>query len=383
MKDTADAFVSVFEIAGAEDGPLAGLTFAAKDIYDVADHPTGCGSPDWLATHPVPEAHSAPIVALLGAGARLVGKTHTDEIAYSLMGVNAHYGTPVNAAAPERVPGGSSSGSVAAVAAGLVEIGLGSDTGGSVRMPASFCGVWGLRTTHGALAMTGTMPLAPSFDTVGWFARDGDTMERVAAAFGLPAPAEGPVRLVLPVDAWAAAEAATVEALAPALARLEAVHGPAVPVLLAEEGLAAWFDCFRVCQAAEVWEAHGTWVEATLPAFGPGIAERFRMASEIGAGPAAEARATRAQIRKRMETIVDPSTVIVLPASPGPAPLRNADEASLDAFRGRALRLLCPAGLAGMPQLTIPGGMAEGAPVGLGLVGPRGSDRRLIALARG
>lgn len=382
MKDTADAFVSVFEIAGAEDGPLAGLTFAAKDIYDVADHPTGCGSPDWLATHPVPEAHSAPIVALLGAGARLVGKTHTDEIAYSLMGVNAHYGTPVNAAAPERVPGGSSSGSVAAVAAGLVEIGLGSDTGGSVRMPASFCGVWGLRTTHGALPLDGTMPLAPSFDTVGWFTRDPGTLDRVAAASGLAGAPEGPVRLLLPVDAWTAAGADTVAALAPALAWLEAAHGPAVPVVLAPEGLAAWFDCFRVCQASEVWDAHGAWVEAVKPSFGPGVADRFRMASAITAEQAATARAVRETVRARMEDLLDPATVMVLPTSPGPAPLRDADEPTLDAFRARALQLLCPAGLAGLPQLSMPAGRVEGAPVGLGLVGAPGTDRGLIAVAR-
>ncbi|MEL6997434.1 MAG: amidase family protein, partial [Pseudomonadota bacterium] len=145
MDDTANAFIEIFELEGAADGPLAGLTFCAKDIYDVAGHQTGCGSPDWAASHPIATSHAAPVAALLEAGARLVGKTHTDEIAYSLMGVNAHYGTPINTAAPDRIPGGSSSGSVAAVAAGLVDIGLGSDTGGSVRVPASFCGVFGLR----------------------------------------------------------------------------------------------------------------------------------------------------------------------------------------------------------------------------------------------
>ena len=381
MDDTVNAFISIFRIEGAEDGPLAGLTFCAKDIYDVADHPTGCGSPDWLASHPVPRAHAAPVAALLDAGASLVGKSHTDEIAYSLMGVNAHYGTPLNTAAPDRVPGGSSSGSVAAVAAGLIDIGLGSDTGGSVRMPASFCGVWGLRTTHGALPMDGTMPLAPSFDTVGWFARDATTLDRVAQACGLAPAPEGPVRLVLPVDAWTAAGAETVAALAPALARLEARHGPARPLVLAPEGLPAWFDCFRICQAAEIWATHGAWVETTRPAFGPGIAERFAMAAAIPPEEAQAAQRRRAEIRGRITALLDPATVIVLPVSPGPAPRRDATAQDLDAFRGRALQLLCPAGIAGLPQLSVPAAMIEGAPLGLGLVGAAGTERLLLKVA--
>lgn len=381
MEDTADAFIATLRIDGAAVGPLAGLRFCAKDIYDVAGHPTGCGSPDWLATHAVPDAHAAPVAALLDAGATLVAKSHTDEIAYSLMGVNAHYGTPLNAAAPDRVPGGSSSGSVAAVAAGMVEIGLGSDTGGSVRMPASFCGVWGLRSTHGTLAMEGTMPLAPSFDTVGWFTRDAATLERVCAACGLAPAADGPIQLLLPVDAWTAADPNTVAALAPTLAALQARHGPATPVVLAPEGLPAWFECFRVCQAVEIWRTHGAWVEATRPAFGPGIAERFAMAAAIPPAQAQAAEAARAGIRARVQTLIGPDVVLVLPASPGPAPLRDANPATLDTFRARAIELLCAAGLAGLPQLTMPAGRVDEAPVGLGLVGAAGAERLLLRVA--
>jgi len=383
MQDTVGAFVSVFKMEGAENGPLAGLQFCAKDIYDVAEYPTGCGSPDWLATHPIPNAHAAPVAALLNAGADLVGKTHTDEIAYSLMGVNAHYGTPINSAAPDRLPGGSSSGSVAAVAAGLVDIGLGSDTGGSVRIPASFCGVWGLRTTHGLLSMEGTMPLAPSFDTVGWFARDAATLDRVSAACGLAPAGDDPVQLILPVDAWSTAGHDIVAALAATLARLEAVHGPARPVVLSRDGLAAWFECFRVCQAAEIWETHGQWVEAARPAFGPGIADRFAMAAAITLEQAQVARQARNEIREHVRALVSGRSLLVLPVSPGPAPLRNADGATLDAFRGRAIQLLSAAGLAGLPQLSMPGGMVDGAPVGIGLIGAVGCERLLLSVASG
>jgi len=180
-RDTVGAFCRHTHVAlpGAPTGPLAGLTFGLKDLFDVAGHRTGFGSPDWLATQPPAHAHAAVLTALLTAGASLSGRTHTEEMAFSLTGENAHYGTPVNPAAPGRVPGGSSSGSASAVAAGLVDVAIGSDTGGSVRAPASYCGVYGIRPTHGAVSLAGACPLAPSFDTAGWFARDAARLARV------------------------------------------------------------------------------------------------------------------------------------------------------------------------------------------------------------
>lgn len=380
MKDSVNAFVSFAEVPGAPAGPLMGLTFGSKDIYDVAGQMTGCGSPTWAETHEPATEHAPPVAALLAAGARLVGKTHTDELAYSLMGVNAHYGTPTNPADPQRVPGGSSSGSVAAVAAGLVDIGLGSDTGGSVRLPASFCGVYGIRTTHGAIALDRTMPLAPSFDTAGWFARDLDLMALVAGAMGLPEAAH-PNRLLLPVDAWARASAETVAILAPALTQLEDRLGPATPVVLAPDGLGRWFECFRVTQAAEVWEAHGPWVEAAKPKFGPGVADRFRMAAGISAEEWVAARRFRESIRSRVSDLLGEGAVMVMPTSPEPAPMRDAGENALNDFRIRALAMLCTAGLAGLPQLSLPAGRVEDGPVGLSLIGARETDRSLIAFA--
>ncbi|MCF3932731.1 amidase [Acuticoccus sp. M5D2P5] len=381
INDNVNAFVETFEIEGKADGPLAGLTFAAKDIYDVAGHVTGCGNPTWAETHAPASAHAAPVRTLLEAGAKLVGKTHTDELAYSLMGANAHYGTPTNSADPRRMPGGSSSGSVAAVAAGLADIGLGSDTGGSVRMPASFCGVWGLRPTHGRVAIEGTMPVAPSFDTVGWFARDLDTLTRTTAAFGLPTAAPTPPRVLLPVDLWACANEATVAAMVPLLARIEAALGPAVPVILAPEGLANWFEAFRVGQAAEVWQSHGDWVRAQSPRFGPGVADRFRIASELTPQMWEDARATRAKITRRLTQMLADGAVLVHPTGPSPAPFVNDDEATLNAFRNRALQMLCPSGLAGLPQLSMPAGIVDGGPVGFSVTAGRDREGQLFTLA--
>jgi len=177
------------------DGPLRGLRLAVKDIVDVAGLPTGAGHPDWLATHPVPQ-RSAPVVdRITDAGAVIVGKTYTDEFAYSMFGSNAHYGTPVNPAAPGHLPGGSSSGSAVAVAAGLADIGLGTDTAGSVRIPASWCGLYGLRPTHDRASREGIVALAPSFDVPGLLCAGLATLRLAATAMldgvGVADPAPG------------------------------------------------------------------------------------------------------------------------------------------------------------------------------------------------
>ncbi len=380
MKDTVNAFVEMLEIPGAEHGPLEGMTFGVKDLYDVAGRVAGCGNPEWQRTHPQATAHAPAVAALLDAGGQMVGMTHTDELAYSLMGVNAHYGTPVNSADPRRVPGGSSSGSAAAVAAGLVDFALGSDTGGSVRLPASFCGIWGIRTSFGHISLSGAMPFTDSFDTAGWFARDAATMDKVAQAYGLQ-PGTAPRRLLLPVDIWARAGADTINALAPALARLEAALGPARPVRISPEGLEIWHETFRICQASEIWHVHGDWISQNTPDFGPGIQQRFEIASQINATTAQAQQAEKARIAAHIRALVPPDCVLVLPTSPGPAPFLSDPDSALDAFRMAAFEMLCVAGLSGLPQLSVPVGKVDGGPVGLSLVGAQGQDRALIALA--
>lgn len=380
MKDTVHAFKEVFTLDGSPSGTLSGLTFGAKDLYDVKGRVAGCGNPEWERTHPPADRHAPALSALLEAGAQLRGMTHTDELAYSLMGVNAHYGTPVNSGDPQRVPGGSSSGSAAAVAAGLVDVGLGSDTGGSVRLPASFCGVWGMRTTFGQIDLAGAMPFTHSFDTVGWFARDAMTMTKVADAYACT-EGEAPSRLLLPVDVWARASAETVAALAPTLGQLEAQLGAAIPTIISNEGLEHWRETFRVCQASEIWDVHGAWVTQNDPDFGPGIKERFEIASSISPDEFDAANASKITIKHQLAERLSPQDVLVMPTSPGPAPLLTDPEAALNDFRMRAFEMLCIAGLGGLPQLSIPSGRVDGGPVGLSLVGAKGQDRQLITLA--
>src|ERR687890_786551 len=179
--DPARAFMPypAADVPHAAEGKLTGLTFAAKDLFDVAGYPTSGGSPHLLALSGVKTRTAPTVQRLLDAGARLVGKTITDELAFSMNGKNAHFGTPVNGAAPDRIPGGSSSGSAAAVSNGLCDFALGTDTGGSVRAPASHCGLFGIRPTHGRVSLEGCHDLAPSFDSCGYFTRDGSTFTRV------------------------------------------------------------------------------------------------------------------------------------------------------------------------------------------------------------
>lgn len=369
-------------VAGSGKGPLAGLTFGVKDIYDIAGHKTGFGSPDWLATH-APATRTAPVVAsLLAAGADMLGKTQTDELTYSLNGENAHYGTPVNVNAPGRIPGGSSSGSAAATAGKLVDFALGSDTGGSVRAPASFCGIYGMRPTHGRISLAGACALAKSFDTAGWFARDAVLLQQLGqvllGAENPPPPGE----LLLAQDAMAMLDGAAIAALQPALARITAALGAPRSVKVSTEGLPQWFQAFRVLQGAEIHAQLGDWVAQTKPNLGPGVRERMAWVATITADEVAGAQTVRDAARRQMDALLAGNAVLILPTVSDIAPLLNTPAAELDDFRARAMSLLCIAGLAGLPQISLPLATARACPLGISMIAARGNDALLLALAR-
>jgi amidase len=384
VRDTLGAFCrhTHAAVAGASTGPLRGLTFGLKDIYDVAGHRTGFGSPDWLRTHePAQETAFVPR-ALLDAGADLVGKTQTDELTYSLGGENAHYGTPVNVNAAGRIPGGSSSGSAAAVAGGLVDFAVGSDTGGSVRAPASYCGIYGIRPTHGRISLSGARPLAPGFDTASWFARDAHTLRRVGAVL-LPGPQMPPPRrLLIARDAFLLARPAAIDALREIITGISGQFDVAVEIeVCGIQKLATWLQAFRILQAAEAWTSHGEWITHTQPALGPGIRERFDFAATVTEVQVAAEQTIRTEVRKRMNGLLDGNTVLALPTLPDIAPPLNAAPDSTEETRTRALTLLCIAGLAGLPQISMPVSRVNGCPLGLSLIGAAGSDGALLDLA--
>lgn len=379
-----NAFVGhgLFTLAGAPSGPLSGMKFAAKDLYHVAGHPTGAGNPTWLATHSAPAVTASAVQRCLDAGATLAGKTLTEELAFSLIGANAHYGTPPNPAAPNRVPGGSSSGSASVVAQGVVDFALGTDTGGSVRIPASFCGLVGLRPTQGRIALDHVVPLAAGFDTVGWFTRDLATQIRVGAV--LLGDDDGELRsdtIQMATDAWALADEDVREALMPVADDLGDAFAHRRDAPASDTPLTRWRELFRILQGWEVWQAHGAWVEAESPDFGPGVKERFDYAATITEETFRAAETERQALSTPLRDTVRNGTILCVPTSPCPAPLRSSSEADLDKVRNRIIELTALAGLAGLPQVTVPVATADNAPVGLSLIGAPGSDRSLLDLA--
>ena len=371
--------LKALDIAPAGDGALNGLTFGVKDLFDIKGEVTGFGNPDWGRSHPAPTAHAWIVAALLDQGARLIAKTATVELAFGMEGRNKWYGTPENPAAPDRLPGGSSSGSASLVASGGADFALGSDTGGSVRMPASYCGLFGIRPTHGAISLQGAAPLAPSLDTPGWFTRDAALLSRIGRVL-LPAamPLTGPFFTVS--EAWANAELAVWDALLPALDAIRAER-ELLSLDLAPDGLDALVTAQRAIQGRESWTALGGWIEGENATLDPLIAGRFARASTVTAAQANEARLFRRRFQMKMQTLLASGAVLIVPTSPTPAPLRTAAQAELDALRDRIQRVGAISVLAGIPEVTIPAGKAEGAPIGLSLLAARGSDIALLELA--
>jgi amidase len=385
MTDAINAFVPGprITIEGAADGPLRGLTFAAKDLFDVAGYPTGGGNHDWARAHPVPTRHAWAVQTLLNAGATLIGKTITDEVSLGILGENAFDGTPLNTNAPDRVPGGSSSGSAAAVAAGLCDTALGTDTGGSVRVPASFCGLYGIRPTHGRLDLAGMLLQAPSSDTTGWFARDAATFERVSQVLlGEPIPDTLPSRLIVAVDAFGFADPEVAASLRPMVDRLAGLIGTVRDEVMAPQGLSVWARAQRTLQPVEAWQTFRAWVERDNPRMAFNVARGLVAGSMIGEAERGWAELMRQEARGRMAYLLPPGTILCMPTTPFPAPKKGLPLPVLGPLRDRISCLCSHGGLTGVPQVSLPGTEVDGLPVGLSIVGGRGSDASLVAVAR-
>lgn len=369
-------------IEGRPDGPLAGFTAAVKDMYDIAGYCAGAGNPEWLASRLPASTHAGAVKKLLDAGATIIGKTVCDEFFYSITGANAHYGTPVNPRAPARLPGGSSSGSASACAAGACDLALGSDTAGSVRIPAALCGLYGIRVGQRRFDMAGATAMAPSFDAGGWFSATPGLFRRVGAALLEPPERTSPIAQMLilddafetvdePVAAMVAAVLAAAQELLPSPS-----HERAAP-----EGLDSWREAMRVVQAHEVWASFGEFITEQRPKLGAGVRERMEIAAKISDAKVVAARDLTAQAAQRMHKLAGPGTVLALPTAPSIAPPLATPSDELESFRVRAMRLVCMASISGLPQVTIPAGTADAAPVGLSFIGWRGGEEALLSLA--
>lgn len=360
-------------------GVLDGLRLAVKDLIDVGGTLTTCGNPEWAASHAVPAQDAPCVAALRAAGARIVGKTVTDELAFSLEGENTFHGTPRNPAAPDRLPGGSSSGSAVAVAGREADLALGTDTGGSVRVPASFCGVHAMRPTHGRISLMGVLPFAESYDTVGWFARDAALLREAGhLLLGTQRRADAkPLRLCVAEDALALAEPAVAQALR-AWAQAKGI------TTRRQAFVRPWREvqeAYSLLQGLEIRAALGPWIRERQPVFGPAIAPRF--AGALALDPTLEApwREWRAQLKNELVERLGPDEAWLMPAAPGVALPLNASGEQRGAFYERALALGALAGHAGLPQIVLPLLQVDGLPVGVSFIAGPGQDERLLDLA--
>jgi amidase len=364
------------------DDRLAGLRLAVKDVFDIAGARTGAGNPAWLGQHAPAASTALPVQLLLASGARFVGKTVTDELAYGLEGRNAHYGTPQNPAGADRLPGGSSSGSAVAVAAGHADIAIGSDFGGSMRLPASYCGTWGIRPTQGRIAKNGGLSLAPSLDTPGWFARSGDHMAAVFAVLAreeIPQPRSATLRVV--DDALALCDAC-VRAQFEALVTRLAGHTPLDRIAAGSLPLEHMGPALNALQASEIWQQHGAWVGAFGAGMGKDVRQRFQMASGVTPEQVTASQRVRVVASSRMARLLgEGDTLLLMPTVPQPAP-RLANSGSFAGIRVRSQQMLALSSLSGCPEVSMPWATCDGMPVGLSLIGARGADALVLSAAR-
>jgi len=373
-------------------GSLDGLSVAVKDLFALEGFAVGAGNPARLAGAALETTTAAAPAALLAAGASVAGIVRTDEFAYSLAGTNAHYGTPPNPRAPGRISGGSSSGSASAVSLGQADVGLGTDTGGSIRVPAAYQGLCGIRTSHGAVSVEGLLPLAPSFDTVGWLSRDAATLAAVgevllqdAAGSSAGALAGAFTGMSMPPELLALAEPGIGEAIR------EFVSAPELPPAATDpfpvEELPGWLAAFQTVQGFEAWQQHGAWIETHPDSLGADVSGRFASASRITAEQAEAARDVLRSARQRIRAFVG-GGLLVLPSASSVAPLLTEVAQSsalggstIDAVRRATMQLTCIAGIAGLPALSLPLVTPGGLPCGVSIVGPVHRDLDLLRLA--
>ncbi|HQT86935.1 MAG TPA: amidase [Acidiphilium sp.] len=380
-QDANNGMMATLNLAGEPDGPLAGLDAVIKDVFDVSGTVTSFGNATWARLHP-PALADAPIVSRLReAGARIIGKTITVEFTFGLEGQNQWYGTPLNPAAPDRLPGGSSSGSASAVASGLAAIGIGSDTGGSVRIPASYCGLFGLRPSYGLLSLAGAARYVPSLDVAGWFARDAATMQRVGDVL-LPTSLALSGEIIVVREAFDNANPDIAAVIGAVCDRIAAAGHPRRDMKIWSQGLDDLLTTQSLIHGREAWQSLGPWLEAHAPAMAEITATRLRGASTVTLAEVRGARRNREMFRAHILALLADGAVLALPSSPCIAPRRDADRATLNAVRQQTLKVTAIAGLAGLAEVSIPAGTSEGCPVGLSLIAAPGRDQALLALAR-
>lgn len=356
-------------------GKLSDLTFAVKDVFNIKDFRNTAGNPKWFETHPASNKTARVVTMLLDRGATLSGITISDELMFSLNGENMHYGTPVNPIDNKRIPGGSSSGSAVAVAAGLVDFAIGTDTGGSVRLPSSYCGLYGMRPSHNDVPINQVIPLAPSFDTVGWMARDLETLVKVGDVLLPKATTPKIDKILLEEQCWSFVEEPYLTLLKDIVEKLPLKKEY---INVTQGDLSEWSDLFKTIQGKEAWAIHGKWIKKNNPEFEPAITTRFENASQVTEEDYVDAKSKQNEIILKMSKILNNDKVLVVPTTATVAPLKGANASSVETIRAQALKINSIAGLAGLPQVTVPIQTKDGLSIGLSFIAGKHFDRSLL-----
>ena len=365
------------DISLNEYGLLSNLNFVLKDMCDVKNLKTSCGNPDFFKKCDFANDYAPFLKDLLNEGPVLKGITVCDEFFYSLIGENGHYGTPTNLNAPSCVPGGSSSGSAAALTTDLYDFSIGSDTGGSVRIPASFCGLIGMRPTHNRINTKGVYPMAPSFDTVGWFANNPEIFQKVGNVL-----LNNIERSNVDFKQYVVAEDLLELCDAEVQDNFNNYINVNIPNInktrLSTNTKAIIADNFRILQGAEVKENIIPWIENNKPNISPEIRSRIDMASKITDIEVNRALIFRKTLIDEIKKSLPEGTIAVFPTSPFSAPKSGQDDESLGSFRKRLMELTSIAGMTSRPQITIPRLKDKSGPVGISLLGWKYSDEILL-----
>lgn len=388
---SSNAFINTNTINPYQPGELSGLTFAIKDNIDVANEITGYGSPWWTEIYPKSVANAICLDQLLSAGAICLGKTHCDELARSLIGINPFYGIPLNPKAPNRVPGGSSSGSASAVACGLVDFAIGTDTGGSVRVPASNCGIWGYRPSHGLISVSGVATLAPSFDTVGIFANTGQVLERVMRILLSEDKTEYNFSssIYLLDDVFEICDSQIRETIEPIVADISDYYS------IEHLKLSAITDMYVNCEflfnqaklllSTEIWNTFGAWVERYNQEYSnqqlsPQATTSFNNVLKL---------ANRKDINdslwkmkyfsRKLNEFLSGGAILCFPTTPDLAPrIDEVTDEFLSSYYPRAMGVTAISGFSRTPQITIPISQSEEVPIGLSFIAGYGLDMMLV-----
>lgn len=359
---TEEVLVSAFA-ASAPGTPLRGIPYLLKDLFDVTGLPTFAGSSFLPEVRATPSRDSGVVRDFASVGAVMAGKTHLFEFAWGLTGENAHYGDCDHPRFPGRTSGGSSSGSAAAVAAEVVPLALGTDTGGSIRVPAAFCGIFGYRGVPGDGWITDAVPLAPSFDTTGWFTRTASDMRQVISALvGLRTNEKQTPKgcyLEMPgldADVAEACREAACELTTPADSTTQSE-------LLAKFAPAA--ETYGVLAGLESWKIHRKWAEKHRNRYGPLLQDRLERAKGISPAQVAAVDPSYEAIRVAWTKFFLTYDFLIMPATPFPA-LTKAD--CTQANRLRMMNLTTPASLGALPVITVPVRLPSGMSTGLQVI---------------